>query len=138
MTGNVKIIKREIRQGDSRIDFLVNERIFIEVKTLLFDLPCEGHPSCRARHGPLTSFGRLIKHFEDISRTVATSSRARLLLCYLYDVKPFEVPKPNPKTSTIHKAAGIADSRGLEHWQLNLKVDKQGVEFIKCFKLDLF
>jgi sugar fermentation stimulation protein A len=138
MTGNVKTIKREIRQGDSRIDFLVNGRIFIEVKTLLFDLPCEGHPSCRARHGPLTSFDRLIKHFRDVSRAAATGSRAILLLCYLYDAKPFEVPKPNPKTSRIHKAARIADSKGLKHWQLNLKVDKQGVEFIKCFKLSLF
>lgn len=138
ITGKSKTVKREIRQGDSRIDFLVNSRVFIEVKTLLHDLPCEWHPKCKALHGPLISFDRLIKHFKDISETVTMGSRAILLLCYLYDAKPFEVPKPNAKTLRVHKAARAADSMGLEHWQLNLKVDKQGVEFLKRFKLNLF
>jgi sugar fermentation stimulation protein A len=138
ITGDVQSVKREIRLGESRIDFLVNDRILIEVKTLLHDLPCEGHPSCRARHGPLVSFDRLIRHFKDISKMVSKGSRAVLLLCYLYDAKPFEVPKPDRKSLRVHRSARAADSRGLEHWQLNLRVDKRGVEFLKCFKLDLF
>jgi sugar fermentation stimulation protein A len=138
MTGNVETVKREVGQGNSRIDYLVNGSVLIEVKTLLFDLPCQGHPSCRAQHGPLTSFDRLIKHLEDVSRALATGSSAILLLCYLYDAKPFEVPTPNPKTFRIREAAREAYSRGLEHWQLNLRIDKQGVEFTRCFKLHLF
>jgi sugar fermentation stimulation protein A len=138
MLRDVGEVEREVRQGDSRIDFLVNRTVFVEVKTPLFDLPCEGHPSCRARHGPLLSFDRMIRHFGDVSRTIAKGRRGILLLCYLYDAKPFQVPRQNSKTVRIQKAARAASSRGLENWQLNLHIDEHGVEFVRCFKLELF
>lgn len=138
MIGDVDEVVREVRLGSSRIDFLVNGRDYIEVKTLLFDLPCEGHPSCRARHHPLTHFDRMIRHFGDISGSVAKGSRAVLLLCYLYDAKSFEVPAPTKRSGRIVRAARKATSKGMEHWQLNLGMDDEGVEFIKCFELGLF
>jgi sugar fermentation stimulation protein A len=138
MLRDVGEVEREVKQGDSRIDFLVNRTVFVEVKTPLFDLPCEGHPSCRASHGPLLSFDRMIRHFGDVSRTIAKGRRGILLLCYLYDAKPFQVPMPNPRSVRIQKAARAAGSRGLEHWQLNLHIDEHGVEFVRCFKLELF
>jgi len=138
MIGKVDEVTREVRLGSSRIDFLVNGRDYLEVKTLLFDLPCEGHPSRRARHHPLMHFDRMIRHFGDISGSVAKGSRAVLLLCYLYDARPFEVPAPTKKSGRIVRAAKKAVSKGMEQWQLNLKVDDVGVEFIRCFELELF
>lgn len=138
MLKDVEEVEREVKQGNSRIDFLVNRKVLVEVKTLLFDLPCEGHPSCRATHGPLLSFDRMIKHFGEVSRTISKGRRGIMLLCYLYDAKPFQVPRPHPRAIRIQKAARAADSKGLEHWQLNLHIDKNGVEFVRCFKLELF
>jgi sugar fermentation stimulation protein A len=138
MLRGVREVAREVRQGSSRIDFLVDRKVFLEVKTPLFDLPCEGHPSCRARHGPLLSFDRMIKHFGEVSRTIAKGRRGIMLLCYLYDAKPFQVPRPEPRAARIQKAARAADSKGLEHWQLNLRIDENGIEFVRCYKLELF
>ncbi len=137
MIGDVDEVVREVRLGSSRIDFLVNGRDYLEVKTPLFDLPCEGHPSCRARHHPLMHFDRMIRHFGDISGSVTKGSRGILLLCYLYDAKPFEVPAPTPRSGRIVRAAKKATAKGMEHWQLNLRVDEEGVGFIRCFEFEL-
>ena len=43
----------------------------------------------------------------------------------------------NPEEKII-KAAKKANSKGLENWQINLKIDKEGIELIDYFKLKLF
>ncbi len=43
MLGKVSEVKREVRLGRSRIDFLINGRDYLEVKTPLMIIPTEGH-----------------------------------------------------------------------------------------------
>lgn len=138
ITGSVEAIKREVRLGDSRIDFLVNGRLFIEVKTPLKDIPCEGHPGYIDKKYKLTSFERLIKHFDDTSSSISGDTKAVFLLCYLYDAKPFEVLPPGAREERIVRAAKEAAGKGLEHWQVNLRLDREGISLISCNKLELF
>jgi sugar fermentation stimulation protein A len=129
--------ERERKLGKSRIDFEAGNA-FIEVKTLLMDLPCGGHPNFVPKMPPFVHFERMVKHFGDLGKAVGRGSRAIMLLCYLYDAEPFRVPKPDRKTIRIQRAAMAAQSGGLETWQINLILDREGVRLAKYFPLRLF
>ena len=124
--------KREVKLKDSRIDFLINDNCFLEVKTPLTMLPF-GNKKPRTE---FNSFERLERHFTDISKQIAKGQRAIVLLCYLYNAARFKVPKQS--NNHIVKTVEKANARGLEHWQVNLRVDKNGVSLINYFKLDIF
>jgi len=138
MLGKVKEIKREVKLGKSRIDFLINKRDYLEVKTPLMIIPTEGHKNHRENKKPFVSFDRMVRHFNDISKSIRGNSRAIILLCNLYDAEPFQVPKPIKSENKIVRAAKRANLKGLENWQINLKIDSRGVSLIDYFKLDLF
>lgn len=138
LTGVVTNLRREVKLGNSRIDFLLNDKDYIEVKTLLKDIPCEGHSKYHKNTAKFNSFDRIIKHFGDVSESIVEGTRAVLLMCYLYDAKPFAVPLPGERENRIVDAAISATDKGMENWQLNLKVDEEGVSLIRCLRLDLF
>lgn len=128
--GNAKL-------GNSRIDFLVGDT-YIEVKTFLMYIPCENHPNYNKHNSRFIHFQRLIDHFTELSKSLRVGKRAILLHCYLYDAKPFEVPKPDKRTIRIENAARAAMRAGVENWQVNLKIDERGVSLIRYFPLNLF
>jgi sugar fermentation stimulation protein A len=138
ITGVVTTMKREVKLGDSRIDFLVNGRLLIEVKTPLKDIPCEGHPGYIDKAYKLTSFERLIRHFAETSSFISGDMKAVFILCYLYDAKPFKVLPPGEREERIVQAAKDAVEKGLEHWQVNLKLDREGISLISCNNVELF
>jgi len=122
-------IKREVKLDNSRIDFMINNKDFLEVKMPLKDIPF-GEDKRKTK---FTSFNRIIKHFTDVSKN---KGRNIFLLCYAYDAQPFKIPK-NPEKEIINAAKHASDS-GVENWQINLKIDKEGVELLNYFKLKLF
>jgi sugar fermentation stimulation protein A len=138
MLGQVKEIKREVKLGRSRIDFLINSRDYLEVKTPLMIIPTEGHRNSRENQTPFNSFDRMIKHFRDVSGSIKGGSRAIFLLCNLYNAEPFKVPEPRSSELKIVRAARKANLKGLENWQINLKIEKDRISLIDCFKLSLF
>ena len=133
----IENIKREVKLRNSRIDFLINERDYLEVKTPLKEIPSEEHPNFKKRASEFISFERLVKHFGDISKSIKNNSRAIFLMCFIYNAEIFNPPQKNAKNKIIN-AAKKARARGLENWQINLKIDKKGVSLIKYCKLNLF
>ncbi|VVB66666.1 Sugar fermentation stimulation protein A [Candidatus Gugararchaeum adminiculabundum] len=138
MVGKVEKFQREVKLGKSRIDFLVNGRDFIEAKTLVMTIPCEGHPNYKKRTSKFLSFGRLIKHYKEIANSIGNGSRAIFLLCFLYNSVSFVPPQTDNHTIKIKRAARKAIAKGVENWQLNLKVSKEGVKLLDYFRLNLF
>jgi len=125
-------VHREVRIGKSRIDFLVGDA-YVEVKTPLMTLPApEGTP--RIRHSRFESFDRLIKHMGELKDSLASGKRAKIVLCYLYDAKPFTPPPPDRTNARILKAARVAEEAGVERWQVNLHIDASGVSLIRYFR----
>jgi sugar fermentation stimulation protein A len=138
MTGKVNKIKREVKMGDSRIDFLINDELLLEVKTPLHMLNVKGYPEHTSTKG-FSSFERTMRHFTEISEHIPEGKRGIVLLCHIYDAPPFRPPQAHGKPSEAMKAAvRNATERGVENWQVNFKLDRSGVDLLDCFKLDLF
>lgn len=130
---------REVNLGKSRLDFLVNANAYLEVKTLLKNMPCDGHPQCQKEKIAYTDLARLIRHFQEMTTALKKGSRAILALVYLYDAPPFRAPNVNNQQSLeIKKVARQAEKQGLENWQFNFKVTPLGVDLLDYFPLKLF
>jgi len=125
-------VRREVQLGDSRIDFLVGDD-YVEVKTPLITLPV-GDGVGTVRHSRFDSFDRLIKHLGELRKSLASGGRAVIALCYLYDARPFVPPRVNKTNRRILFAAKRAEKAGVERWQVNMKVDKEGVYLIRYFR----
>ena len=138
MVGPVRSVRREIKVGDSRIDFLINEELLLEVKTPLHMLMVKGYPEHSSTEG-FTSFERTMRHFTEISEHITEGKRGIVLLCHIFDAPRFQVPPASGKMAGEMKAAvRRATAKGVENWQLNLILDRTGVGLLDCFKLDLF
>jgi sugar fermentation stimulation protein A len=125
-------IQREVRVGRSRIDFLVGNA-YIEVKTPLIMLPA-GQGVARVKRSRFNSFDRLIRHMGELKDTLSSGKKAKIVLCYLYDAKPFRPPPPDGTISKILAAARAAEEAGVERWQANFKVSRTGVSLIRYFR----
>ncbi len=138
MIGKVRTVRREVRMGDSRIDFLINDEILMEVKTPLHMLAVQGYPE-RSSNDRFTSFERTMRHFTEISEHISEGKRGIVLLCHLFDALRFKVPQSNGKMAEEMKATvRNATGKGVENWQANFRLNQNGVELLDCFKLDLF
>lgn len=129
-------IEKEKTLRNSRIDFLIDET-YLEIKMPLITLPVKKELAYQ-KPTKFNSFDRLIKHFKDLSKNLKNKNRAIIALCYMYDAEPFKAPPTDKSNSRIKKAAAQAISKGVEQWQINLKIDKNGVNLIRCFKLKPF
>jgi sugar fermentation stimulation protein A len=125
-------VRREVRLGRSRIDFLVGDA-YVEVKTPLITLPA-GDGVKRVHRSRFDSFDRLIRHMRELRTSLSSGRRAVIVLCYLYDAKPFRPPHRDRTNARILAAARRAEKAGVERWQVNLKVDRGGVSLIRYFK----
>jgi len=125
-------VRREVRLGKSRIDFLVGNA-YVEVKTPLITLPAN-RALARVRGSRFNSFDRLIRHMGELKDSLTTGKRAKIVLCYLYDAEPFVPPPPDRTNSRILSAAQVAEKAGVERWQVNLRIAELGVSLIKYFR----
>jgi len=131
---DVTNVKREVPLNKSKIDFFINDNCYLEVKTLLNDIP---FGSKKVRNA-FDSFERLIRHYREISAQITNEQKAIVLLCNLYDAKPYIPPENNRGSSNhVKKTVKEAIAKGLEHWQINLQIDLNGVSLIDYFKIDL-
>ena len=133
----VEHLKKEVRLGDSRFDFLVNGRDILEVKTPLEGIPCEGHAKYRPDIPPAFHFERAFRQLRDSTRTISDGARSVLLICHIYDARPFKVPPPGTNNPRILDAIKDATAKGMESWQANLRIDEEGVGLSDYFKINI-
>ena len=81
------------------------------------------------------SFDRLIKHYSDLAKTVSGNSKAIVALCYIYDAPPFRARPLDNDNKIIHDAVRKATAKGVETWQINMKINKKEVNLLKYFRL---
>lgn len=130
----VSHLRREVMLNDSKIDFYANDNCYLEVKTLLKDLPF----GTIKNQFQFDSFDRLVRHYTEISQSVNEGQRAIVVLCNLYNAEPFVPPLSQEKNAKfIKNSIKTCVLNGVEHWQVNLQIDPSGISLLNCFKLDL-
>lgn len=133
--GPVEHVRREVPLGRNRIDFLLDDTTYVEVKSPLTRLPPGTHKVVEM--APMVSFDRLVNHFKAM-RKMAKGGRALFLVCFQYDAPPFAPPTTGPKAlMKVRRAASAARRGGVETWQVNLRVNEKGVRLLKAFPLRL-
>lgn len=129
-------VRREQVLGASRLDFLVNDDTYVEVKSPLQNLqvPLGDHVRTRP-HTAFDSTDRMVKHLGELGRSLAAHQRAVLLLCFLYDNPGFKV-LPSSHPGTVKRLVTQAIRRGVEIWQVNFEIDDAGVRVLRYYRLD--
>ncbi len=70
----------------------------------------------------------------ELRESLSRGMKAKLVLCYQYDAKPFKPPPPDATNSGILAAARAAEEAGVERWQVNLSINEEGVSLIRYFR----
>src|ERR1700722_492588 len=106
-------IRREAKLGRSRIDFLVGDT-YVAGKTPL-----------------------LIRHMTELSAALGEGKKAVIAMCFLYDAAPFRPPPRDRYNARILDAARSAAESGVRRWQVNLRVEADGVRLVSYDQNDV-
>lgn len=134
MVENVNIIKREQSLGVSKLDFLVGDT-YIEVKTPLTTLQVEIKDHITTK--PVTefnSFERFVKHINELADSLQEHQRAILLNCFIYDNPGYKIYDRSRNSDYIRGQVQSCIERGLEIWQVDLRITPTDVDVISYFK----
>jgi sugar fermentation stimulation protein A len=125
---------REKVLGQSRLDFLVNDNTYIEVKTPLENLQVPVGDHIRTRpQTPLQSTDRMVRHLGELGHSLAEHERAILLICFLYDNPGFQVLR-STRHDWVKSQVAEATNRGVEIWQV-IDLDPTGVRVLEHHEL---
>ena len=139
MIKKVNNIKREVKLGDSKLDFVINNNCYLEVKSPLHNLNIKIPKYIPLRKKTILYAGdRLIKHMNELGKSIKKSERAIMLIAFQYNSQRFgnkEKSNTIKNYSKIQEAVDQFNEIGVESWQVNLSIDEKGVKFLKHFKI---
>ena len=141
---NVTCLKREQNLGDSKLDFLINNNCYMEVKSPLhyLNITIPNYIQVRKKNKLYTG-NRLVKHMIELGKSLKKAQRAIMLLTFQYNSEKFGQKEKNEKKECIQNVDKIQEAvdeiskLGVEFWQANLSIDKKGVSFLDHFKIDI-
>ena len=135
MVSGYDSVLREQVLGSSKLDFLVGDT-YIEVKTplLSIQLPYPEHIKTK-KTGKFSSTERFVKHINELAGSLANSQRAILLVCFIYDNPGFKVEVRSTNSDFVESEVQKCISKGIEIWQVNFSISKDGVRLTKYFDI---
>jgi sugar fermentation stimulation protein A len=132
-------VRHEIRIDDSRIDIVVENgdvRTFLELKTPIRDLLLA--PGARFTRPPSpTYFDRGLRHFQTLAKLSQAGHRTIVAMCFMYEAKKFIPPPRDTWNAKIIDTIAKANARGVENWQINLKISPTSLGVILCAKIKI-
>jgi len=135
MVSGYDTVLREQVLGVSKLDFLVGNT-YIEVKTPLqsIQLPYPEHIKTK-KVGKFSSTERFIKHINELAGSLANNQRAILLVCFIYNNPGFKVEVRSTNSDFVESEVQKVISEGIEIWQANFSISKEGVRLLKYFDI---
>nr|WP_295001868.1 DNA/RNA nuclease SfsA [uncultured Methanobrevibacter sp.] len=124
-------IRREVRLGKSKLDFLAGDT-YLEVKTPLQTLQIEYDTNIKTKK--VTSFSstdRFIKHINELADSLESNEKAILLNTFQYDNPGYEILNPSTNYYEVSANVDKCIEKGLEIWQVNMNIDPEGMELIR-------
>lgn len=136
--GSASEVRREKKLDTSRIDFLVREKTFIEVKMPLLSIHAHRDADIPKKDfGPGNPSERLPKQLKAMTDAIATGYRGAMLVCFEYqnnlETSPEEQLHENIFPDDDLKAAKAA---GLEQWVCELEFTRQDICFRSIVAID--
>lgn len=136
ITGPVRTVRREVPLGDSRLDFLVNDDLYLEVKTPLVQMQTDIPAYVpRLPEAPFSSTERSLRHLRELAASLADHERAAILYCLYYDNFGFRFYHG----TTYEEVLATVDAcraAGVELWQADFKVTPAGVALKRYYELE--
>lgn len=127
-------VKRERKLNDSRIDFKVGNT-YLEVKTLVSEFYGQVPDKFVDIVKTTTpSIERMNKHINSLAGNLKEGDRAIVLSVFQYNAPCFQPPVNEKIYQSFVEDLQKAKAKGLEHWQLNLKITENYVEILKVFR----
>lgn len=127
VAGPVRTVRREVPLGGSRLDFLVNDELYLEVKTPLVQLQTSVPPYVpRLPEAPFNSTERALRHLRELAASLERHERAVVLYCLYYDNDGFRYYHG----TTYEEVLACVDevrAAGVELWQADFEVTPEAV-----------
>ncbi|KXS12974.1 hypothetical protein M427DRAFT_59085 [Gonapodya prolifera JEL478] len=102
-------VQREVSVGDSKVDFCVGGRVWIEIKTPLIHIPdAQSHPAAKPEQAALQTFQRLVKHFKELTKIMKTVKKEQQRVLKL-TATTTTVGKGSPKRKRKRTANEVSD-----------------------------
>lgn len=131
-------IARERKIGESRIDFLIDSEILLEVKSPMVFLPLrDDYLTNRtvkfAKATKLYAIDRFLKHMDELSK----HRKAIILVFYMFEAERF-VPS-ELEESDVGVASKVRRTRdsGVEFWQVNTKFTPREIKLVNYYTLQV-
>lgn len=136
ITGPVAAVRREVSLGTSRLDFLVNDNLFLEVKTPLVQIQTTVPAYVpHLPEAPFSSTERSLRHLRELAASLACNERAVVLYCLYYDNDGFRFYHG----TTYEEVLATVDAcraAGVELWQADFRITPTEVDLVCSYPLE--
>lgn len=129
--GNPTEVRREKKLATSRIDFLVREKTFLEVKMPLLDIHAHRDPAVPKKDfAPGNPSERLPKQLKAMTDAIASGYRGAMLVCFQYQNNSGTSLEEQLHSNIFPDAdMRAAKAAGLEQWVCELEFTRQDIRF---------
>lgn len=135
VTGPVTEVRREVPLGASRLDFLVNDNLYVEVKTPLVQIQTAVPPYVpRLPEAPFNSTERALRHLRELAASLERNERAVVLYCLYYENNGFRFYHGTTYDEVLATVDEVREA-GVELWQADFRIDAEGVALERAFPL---
>lgn len=136
MIGPVETINREVRLGGSRLDFLINDDLYLEAKTPLGQIQTDVPDYVpRLPDKPFSSTERAMRHLRELAASLADHGRAIVLYCFYYDNPGFCFYHGATYDEVMHTVQTCRDA-GVELWQANFELTQAHISLQRYYRLE--
>ena len=141
MIKKVNNIKREVKLGDSKLDFVINNNCYLEVKSPLHNLNIKIPKYIPLKKKTILYAGdRLIKHMNELGKSIKKSERAIMLIAFQYNSEIFGDKEEKvliKNYDKIKEAVDKLNKTGVESWQVNMSINSKGIQFLDHFNISV-
>lgn len=136
MSGPVETISREVRLGGSRLDFLVNDNLYLEVKTPLVQIQTDvpGYVP-RLPDKPFSSTERSMRHLPELAASLADHDRAVILYRFYYENAGFRYYHGATYDEAMRTVQACRDA-GVELWQADFELTPERITLQRYYQLE--
>lgn len=129
-------LRREVPCGSSRLDFLINDNLYMEVKTPLVQLQTAIPPSIALLpEAPFSSTERALRHIRELAHSLEEHQRAVILYCFYYDNPGFKFYH-GTTYDEVCATVEACHQKGVELWQANFSFAPDAVQLQRTWQLE--